>query len=60
VCQAVRAPGSKVTLTTLTRAGLGASINGSWRTAPVKYSAGAFIEGRDPQGLISIRFSFRS
>lgn len=42
----------------LTRASSGASISGSWRTAPVKYSAGAFIEGRDPGDLVSIVLSF--
>jgi hypothetical protein len=36
VCQAVRAPGSKVTLAPLTRAGSGAWNSGSTRTAPVK------------------------
>src|SRR5689334_4004816 len=36
VCQAVRAPGSKVTLPAVTRAGACASNNGSMRTDPVK------------------------
>ena len=40
VCQALRAPGSNVTLPPLTRAGSGAWNSGSTRTAPVKYSAG--------------------
>jgi hypothetical protein len=38
----VRAPGSKVTLEPLTRAGSGGLNSGSTRTAPVKYSAGPF------------------
>ena len=36
VCQAVRAPGSKVTLAPATRAGAGALNSGSRRTRPVK------------------------
>jgi hypothetical protein len=36
VCQAVRAPGSNVTLAARTRAGSGASNNGSIQTVPVK------------------------
>src|SRR5229473_2782721 len=54
VCQAVRAPGSNVTLAPRTRAGSGASNKGSTRTAPVKYSAGPFPEGREPLRLISM------
>src|SRR2546423_6725962 len=54
VCHAVRAPGSKVTLAPATRAGSGASISGSIRTAPVNQSAGPLPEGRDPFRLISI------
>src|SRR5215467_1333151 len=54
VCQAVRAPGSNVTLTLLTRAGSGAWNSGSWRTTPVKYSAGALRDGCEPLRLISI------
>jgi hypothetical protein len=59
VCQAVRAPGSKVTLALRTRAGSGASNNGSMRTAPVKYSAGPLPEGREPLRSISIWLAFR-
>src|SRR5258705_1222080 len=40
-----RAPGSNVTLALRTRAGSGASNNGSARTVPVKYSASPFPEG---------------
>ena len=36
VCQAVRAPGSKVTFAAATRAGSGGLISGSSRTLPVK------------------------
>jgi len=39
VCQAVRAPGSKVTLAPRTRAGAGASNSGSIRTVPANQSA---------------------
>src|SRR2546430_8158941 len=47
-CQAVRAPGSNVTLAPRTRAGSGASNNGSIRTVPVKYSSGPLAEGCVP------------
>src|SRR5256714_4542640 len=53
-CQAVRAPGSNVTLAPRTRAGSGASNNGSIRTVPVKYSAGPLFDGCDPLLLISM------
>src|SRR5437763_2052446 len=56
VCQAVRAPGSNVTLAPRTRAGSGASNRGSIRTVPVKYSAGPLPEGCEPHGLISMVF----
>jgi hypothetical protein len=36
VCQALRAPGSKVTLAQETRAGGGGAFSGSIRTTPVK------------------------
>src|SRR5438094_7629376 len=55
VCHAVRAPGSNVTLAPRTRAGFGASNNGSIRTVPVKYSAGPLFDGCDPDLLISMR-----
>src|SRR5882762_6575281 len=58
VCQAVRAPGSKVTLTASTRAGLGALTSGSKRTVPVKYSAGPLAEGCEPFRLMSIILEF--
>src|SRR5580698_9594870 len=54
VCQAVRAPGSNVTLAPKTRAGAGALKSGSTRTEPVKYSSGPLPEGYVPLRLISI------
>src|SRR6185312_1698135 len=54
VCQAVRAPGSKVTLAELARAGACASNSMSIRTAPVNHSAGPLPEGREPTRLISM------
>jgi hypothetical protein len=48
VCQAVRAPDSKVTLAPRMRAGDGAVTSASTRTAPVKYSAGPLPEGIEP------------
>jgi hypothetical protein len=56
VCQAVRAPGSKVTLAPATRAGSVRSNSGSMRTVPVNQSAGPFPEGVAPTRLISICF----
>src|SRR3989440_2829320 len=56
LCQAVRAPGSNVTLAPTARAGSGASNRGSIRTVPVKYSAGPLPEGCEPHGLISMVF----
>jgi len=57
VCQAVRAPGSKVTLAHETRAGAAAVFSGSSRTTPVKYSAGPFWDGWVPARFSSIVFS---
>ena len=54
VCQAVRAPGSKVTLAPATRAGSGAWNSGSMRTVPVNQSAGPLPDGCEPLRLISI------
>jgi hypothetical protein len=54
VCQAVRAPGSNVTLAPLARAGSGALNSGSMRTVPVNHSAGPFPDGCVPFRLISI------
>src|SRR5439155_14630379 len=54
VCHAVRAPGSNVTLAPATRAGSGASNNGSTRTVPVNQSAGPLPDGCEPLRLISI------
>src|SRR4051812_40593824 len=48
VCQALRAPGSKVTLAPPKVAGPGDWNSGSTRTMPVKYSAGPFIDGCEP------------
>src|SRR5277367_5994776 len=54
VCHAVRAPGSKVTIAPLTRAG-SLPLNGeSMRTVPVNQSAGPLLEGCEPILLISI------
>ena len=54
VCQAVRAPGSKVTIATPTRAGA-APLNGeSMRTVPVNQSAGPLLDGWEPIRVISI------
>src|SRR5665213_2785364 len=54
VCQAVRAPGSNVTLAPTTRAGLGAVKRGSILTVPVNQSVGPLPEGCEPPLLISI------
>src|SRR5881398_2651254 len=54
VCQAVRAPGSNVTLAPRTRAGSGAWNRGSIRTVPVNQSAGPLVEFCEPDRLISI------
>src|SRR5213595_1177135 len=56
VCQAVRAPGSNVTLAPPTRAGVGASNSGSIRTVPVNQSAGPLPDGCEPHRLMSICF----
>ena len=53
LCQALRAPGSNVTLAHETRAGAGGALRGSMRTVPVKYSAGPFCEGCEPGFLSS-------
>src|SRR5437763_1923801 len=54
VCHAVRAPGSNVTLAPATRAGSGASNNGSIRTLPVNQSPGPSLDDCEPTLLISI------
>src|SRR5438876_7361539 len=54
VCQAVRAPGSNVTLAQATRAGSGAWNNGSMRTVPVNQSAVPSPELCEPNLFISI------
>src|SRR6476659_7393273 len=54
VCQAVRAPGSNVTLAPRTRAGSGVSNSGSMRTVPVNQSAGPLVELCEPDLFISI------
>src|SRR5207302_4236601 len=57
-CQAVRAPGSNVTLAPATRAGSDAWNNGSIRTVPVNQSAGPLFDGCEPLLLISIMIPF--
>src|SRR5690349_21735725 len=54
VCQAVRAPGSKVTIAPPTRAGSSRWKRESMRTVPVKYSAGPLPDGCEPMRLMSI------
>ena len=54
VCQAVRAPGSNVTLAPLNSAGQGDRNSGSMRTSPVKFSGDPLIEGCEPFRLSSI------
>src|SRR3954454_12630645 len=54
VCQAVRAPGSKVTLAPAVRAGAFAWNKGSTRAVPVNQSAGPLADGCEPLLLISI------
>src|SRR5689334_5995455 len=54
VCQAVRAPGSNVTLAQAARAGSLAVNKGSIRTGPVNQSAGPVWEGCEPERLISM------
>src|ERR671937_678667 len=54
VCQAVRAPGSNVTLAPRTRAGSGASNSGSIRTLPVNQSEDPLLELCEPALLILI------
>ena len=57
VCQAVRAPGSKVTLAPATRAGAAVWKSGSIRTVPVNQSAGPLPEGCEPIRLMSMAVS---
>src|SRR5689334_4339875 len=52
VCQAVRAPGSKVTSPPDVREGAVAENRRSTRTAPVKLSAGPLPEGSEPTRAI--------
>jgi len=54
VCQAVRAPGSKVTFAPAVRAGALAWNNISTRTPPVNQSDGPFVDCRELFLLISI------
>ena len=54
VCQAVRAPGSKVTCAPTARAGSGAEKSGSTRTVPVNQSADPLADGRVPFRVISM------
>ena len=52
VCQAERAPGSKVTCPPDTRDGAVAGNMGSTRTVPVKYSGRPFADGCEPARVI--------
>jgi hypothetical protein len=54
VCQAVRAPGSNVTIPPPTRAGALPWKRESIRTEPVKYSAGPLCDGCVPLRVICI------
>ena len=54
VCQAVRAPGSKVTVAPLARAGASVAKGASMRTRPVNQSAGPVAEARLPLRVIFI------
>src|SRR5947209_2891635 len=54
VCQAVRAPGSKVTNAPETREGSVSGKSGSIRTLPVNHAAGPLTDGCEPLGLTSI------
>src|SRR3954466_8036473 len=55
VCQALRAPGSKVTSAAETRDGSVAANSGWMRTVPVNESSGPLPEGCEPLRLTSIR-----
>src|SRR3954464_13575079 len=54
VCQAVRAPGSNVTIAPPTRAGSLPRKGVSIRTEPVKYSAEPLVDGCEPLRVICI------
>src|SRR3954466_10076709 len=54
VCQAVLAPGSKVTVLPAARAGAFAWNSGSMRTVPLNHSDGPLVEGCEPTRAISI------
>jgi hypothetical protein len=58
VCQAVLAPGSKVTLADAARLASLAANKGSIRTAPVNQSSGPLAEGCVPTLVISIEINF--
>jgi hypothetical protein len=60
VCQAVRAPGSKLTRAARARAGAGASMIGSCPTVPVNASAGARLVSIVPAARISMLISLYS
>src|ERR1700722_13358278 len=59
VCQAVRAPGSKVTSAPATWDGSGGLKSGSIRTVPVNQSGGPLTEDSEPLLLISMIGSFQ-
>jgi hypothetical protein len=54
VCQAVRAPGSNVTIAARSRAGTGASTIGSRHAVPVTKSEDIRRDGADPIGRASM------
>jgi hypothetical protein len=54
VCQAVRAPGSNVTVAPPTRAPWLPLNGASMRTVPVKYASGPLAEGCEPPRLMSM------
>src|SRR5947209_3041461 len=53
-CQAVRAPGWKLTLAQPMREGSGGLLSGSMVTSPVNHMGGPFCEGRDPARFSSM------
>src|SRR6266513_1740916 len=60
VCQAVRAPGSNVTVLPAARAGSLTGKSGSIRTVPVNHSAGPFADACEPLRWIFILSPWRS
>jgi hypothetical protein len=58
MCQAMRGPGSKVTLAPSARAGTGASNSGLIRTEAVNHSADPLLEGCEPFLFMSTESCF--